>query len=142
GEFGGCNARSARPSGSARCSLDDVLLDRLDGDAVLTEPGDGGIDLVLNPVELEGDDADLLADARTPHVESEVELLAHLVDERFLHEGLDTSGRTSRASPPRVARAPSVPERASSDPTGELLPAEPQVRRQVAIAEVGEEDDD
>src|SRR5438552_11811768 len=76
------SARSARRSGS----LDDVLLDRLDRDALGAEPLDGGVDLLLPAVELEGDDADLLADARAAHVEHQVELPAHLVDERLLHE--------------------------------------------------------
>src|SRR5207249_9221810 len=83
----GSAARSAR-SARRSASLDDVLLDRLDRDALGAEPLDGGVDLLLPAVELEGDDADLLADARAAHVEHQVELAAHLVDERLLHERL------------------------------------------------------
>src|SRR5207244_975615 len=81
----GSAARSAR-SARRSASLDDVLLDRLDRDALGAEPLDRGLDLLLPAVELEGDDADLLADARAAHVEHQIELAAHLVDERLLHE--------------------------------------------------------
>src|SRR5205814_2323397 len=81
----GSGARSAR-SARRSASLDDVLLDRFDRDALGAEPLDGGAELLLPAVELEGDDPDLLADARAAHVEDQVELPAHLVDERLLHE--------------------------------------------------------
>ena len=49
GGSGGSSARSARRS----ASLDDVLLDRLDGDAALAQPGDALLDVVLGAVELD-----------------------------------------------------------------------------------------
>src|SRR5216683_4645359 len=120
--------------------LDDVFFNRLDGYAAVAQPGERAFDLIGAAFEFDGDQSHLLGNAGAADVEYQVELLHEMIKDRLL----DQRARIAQV----VAFVNSIHQtitfsRRSLFPfEAPFLPADPQVGREIFVAEIAEHGDD